>query len=361
MRRGCIGLYPLTAGAVKIHSSLSQRPGCISMPHRTCFYLRLGLAVFLFFMLFRMVDLHKMGGALASIQPPFIVAGFLIMLLNYGLKTYRWASILWIQRPDISFRHIARFNFLSIFLGNFLPSSLSADVVRIYYVSRRAADPRAAISSIFADRVVGNFSLAIATIAAFLALKQTGLFAVGSLVSYSIVAFLVLAVAAPLAFTSAALLDRLRSLLDRFAGRVLFESVQDIAEHLRLYWNRSGLIAKAIAIAFLNLAIAAFEFYLIARGLSAPVPIEYFFLFIPLVIFLATLPVSVGGLGVVEASLVFFFSRVGMPLETCLAMALVFRALQLTFLLPGAFIYLADGFSAKELSASRRSMFDAPS
>jgi glycosyltransferase 2 family protein len=315
------------------------------------FYLRLGIAVLLLVILVSLVDLHQMGLTLASVKPHIIAAGLLCMLLNYCLKTYRWAFILWIRRPDIPFAQLARFNFVSIFLGNFLPTSISADIVRVYYVSRHTTDPRAAVSSIFADRIIGTFALAIVTIVAFLVLKETGLFPIGSVVSYGIVGFLLLMLALPLTLRNTAVLHGIRWLLDRLVGRKLFESVQDMAEHLRLYGNQGAVMTKVLALSFLNLVIAVLEFYLIAKAFSAQVPIGYFFLFIPLVIFLATLPVSVGGMGLVEAGLVFFFSKVGMPVEMCLGAALVYRALQMTCMLPGAAIYLFNGFSVKQLSA----------
>ena len=315
------------------------------------FYLRLGIAIILLVILVSMVDFHRMGLTLASVKPHLIVAGLVSMLVNYCLKTYRWASILWIRRPDIPFGQLARFNFVSIFLGNFLPTSISSDIVRVYYVSRHTTDPRAAVSSIFADRIIGTFALAIVTIVAFLVLKEINLFPLGSVVSYGIIGFLLLMLALPLSLRNTAVLHGIRWLLDRLVGRKLFESVQDMAEHLRLYGNQAGVMTKVLSLSFLNLFIAVLEFYLIAKAFSAQVPIGYFFLFIPLVVFLATLPVSVGGMGLIEAGFVFFFSKVGMPIEMCFGTALLYRALQLTCMLPGAAIYLFNGFSVKQVSA----------
>jgi uncharacterized protein (TIRG00374 family) len=313
--------------------------------------LRLGFAVFLLAVLARMIDFHQMGLMFASVNPEPIIAALLIMLMNYGLKTYRWAAILWIRRPDIPFVQLARFNFVSIFLGSFLPSSVSADIVRVYYVSQDTADPRAAISSILADRLIGSFALAIVTIAAFLVLLETGLFPIGSVLSYGIGAFLFLALGLPFALRNTALLHAITRLFERFAGRRLFASVQDMSDHLRSYGSATGTMIKVFAISLLNLFVAVLEFYLIAKGFSAQVSIGYFFIFIPLIIFLATLPVSVGGMGLVEGGLVFFLSKAGMPLEMCLGTSLVYRALQLACILPGAAIYLFNGASVKELPA----------
>ena len=319
--------------------------------HSVFFYLRLLLAVLLLLFLVRMVDFRGTGLALASVKPHLVVAALFAMLFNYCLKSYRWASILWIQRPDISFGQLARFNFVSIFLGNFLPSSFSPDVVRIYYVSQYALDPRAAISSIFADRIIGNFALAILTMIAVFFLNEVGLFPMSSLISYGAYAFLVCAIGAPLALRNQTVMDGVRRVLHRFTGRALFESVQDISDQLRSYANQRAVMAKALVIAFVNLLVAILEFYLIAKGFSTEISMGYFILFIPLVILLSTLPLSLGGLGLMEASVVFFFSRVGMPVDACFAVALVFRALQLICMLPGAAIYVSNGCSIKELAA----------
>ena len=316
------------------------------------FYLRLTVGAVLLVLLFRLVDFDLLATTLLSVKPHFIFASFLAMLLNYGVKTYRWALILRIPRPDLSFGQVARFNFVSIFLGNFLPTNLSSDFVRIYYISRQTADRGAAISSIFADRIIGNFAVAITTVAAFLTLKQTGIFDMGSLLSYGVVLFLLLSIAVPVLLQHPRVISLVRKVLDRFFPKKLFTMLREMSRHLVLYRNQMAALTQVLALAFLNVMIVVFEFYFIAQGFSAQISIEYFFLFIPLLIYLSMLPVSVGGIGLLEAGLVLFFSRVGMPLETCLSTALSFRVLQLGCALPGAMIYLFGDLSSRELSAS---------
>ena len=315
------------------------------------FYLRLSIGAVLLVLLFRLVEFDRLVTTLSSVKPHFVFASFLAMLLNYGVKTYRWASILRIQRPDLSLGQVARFNFVSIFLGNFLPTNLSSDFVRIYYISRQTADPGAAISSIFADRIIGNFAVAVTTVAAFLALRQSGIFEIGLVLSYGIVAFLLLSIAVPLILQHPVVMDLVKRLLDRFTRQKLLNTVRDMARHLVLYRNQPALVVHVLALAFVNVMIVVFEFYFIARGFSAQISVGFFFLFIPLLIYLSMLPVSVGGIGLLEAGLVLFFSRVGMPIETCLGTALTFRVLQLGCALPGAMIYLFGDFSSRELTA----------
>lgn len=310
---------------------------------KSFFYLRLGFGVLLLAALFRMLNLESLVLTLASVNPGLIALGLLAMMGNLLVKTYRWGLILRRQRPDISFGRLVRLNFATLFVGNFLPTSFSHDFVRIYYVTRGTGDARAAISSIFADRVIGNLSVAVAAVSAFVALKLMGLLPIGPLLSYGVLAFLLASLALPLVLLNATVIGALRSLLDRFAGRKLYSSVQDLSAHLLFYRKQAALMGKALAVAFLNLAIAVLEFYLIARSLAAPAALHHFFLFIPLVILFSMLPVSVGGLGLLEAALVFFFTGVGMSAEVSISIALIHRAMQLTCLLPGGALYLWKG------------------
>jgi hypothetical protein len=307
------------------------------------FYLRLTFGSVLIVVLLRMLNPESLVLTLISAKPGLIALGLLAMMINLLVKTYRWGMILRRRRPNISFARLARLNFVSLFIGNFLPTSLSHDFVRIYYVARGAGDARAAISSIVADRVIGNLSVAVAAVSAFVALKFMGLLPIGPLLSFGVLAFLLASLALPLVLVNGAVIGAVRSLLDRFAGRKLFSNVQDLSEHVLFYRKQAPLMGKALAIAFLNLAIAVLEFYLIARSLSVPASIQYFFLFMPLVILFSMLPVSVGGLGLLEAALVFFFTGVGVSAETSVSIALLHRSMQLVCLLPGGAVYLLGG------------------
>jgi uncharacterized protein (TIRG00374 family) len=314
------------------------------------FSLRLILGVLLLIILVHLIDLHQMTLTLTSAQPQFIAAGFLVIMLNFLLKTSRWASILWIQEPGISFGQVVRFNFISMFLANFLPGGISSDLVRFYQVSKYTSQVRGAIASIIVDRMIGIFSTAIVTVIAFIALQQTNLVQIGSVLSYGIFGFLLLSVGAPVALQNSNFMAGMQRLLSRFAGVKLLRRALDIYEAFILYQNKPWLMLKALSISFLNLIIAAFEFYAVATAFSAEISIVYYLIFVPLAIFLATLPISWGGIGVLEASMVFFFSKVGMPVEMCLSIVVVRRVLFLLSTIPGGVLYVIAGFPARKLS-----------
>jgi uncharacterized protein (TIRG00374 family) len=237
-----------------------------------------------------------------------------------------------------------------MFLANFLPGGISSDIVRFYQVSKYTSQVRGAISSIIVDRMIGIFSTAIVTVIAFIALQQTNLVQIGSVLSYGIFGFLLLSVGAPVALQNSNFMAGMQRLLSRFAGVKLLRRALDIYEAFILYQNKPWLMLKALSISFLNLIIAAFEFYAVATAFSSEISIAYYLIFVPLAIFLATLPISWGGIGVLEASMVFFFSKVGMPVEMCLSIVVVRRVLFLLSTIPGGMLYVIEGFPARKLS-----------
>ena len=318
------------------------------------FYLRLIFGLFLLIILVKQINFHQMAVVLTSARSQFIAAAFLIMMLNFFLKTCRWASILWIHEPDISFGQLVRFNFISMFVANFLPGTISSDVMRIYQVSKYTSKLGGAISPIIVDRIIGNFSTVIVTVTAFITLQQTDLVRIGPLFSYGIFGILLLSVGAPLAMQNSNLIAGMRRLLSRFTRVKLLRRVPDMYEDIVSYQNKYSPILKALSISFLNPILTVFEFYIIATGFSSDTPIGYYFTFVPLAIFLAMLPISLGGIGVLEASVVFFFSKVGMPIETCLSIVIIHRVLFLLSTIPGGILYMVEGFPARKLSLSRK-------
>lgn len=316
---------------------------------RVFFYLRLTIGLSLLIVLVKKIDFSQMAIVLTSARLEFIAAAFLLIMVNFLLKTYRWASILRIKEPNISFGRLVRFNFTSMFVANFLPGTISTDILRVYQVSKYTSKLGAAVSSIIVDRIIGNFSTVIITVTAFIALWQTDLVRIGPLLSYGIFVTLLLSVGAPLAMQNSNLIAGTRKLLRRFTGMKLLRKAPDMFEDIISYQNKRRPILKALSTSFLNSILAVFEFYTIATSFFSETSLQYYFIFVPLAIFLAILPISLGGIGVLEASMVFFFSKVGMPLETCLSVVIIHRVLFLLSTLPGGILYVVEGFPARKL------------
>jgi uncharacterized membrane protein YbhN (UPF0104 family) len=85
-----------------------------------------------------------------------------------------------------------------------------------------------------------------------------------------------------------------------------------------------------------------------AVGISAS-PL-YFFALTPLTLLLITLPVSIHGIGVVEASHILFLGLAGLAPEQSLSISLLLRVVEFAMLIPAGLVYLHDSATFKRVS-----------
>ena len=83
-------------------------------------------------------------------------------------------------------------------------------------------------------------------------------------------------------------------------------------------------------------------FYLaIAHSLRIPITFAQLAVIVPISFIVQMLPVSMNGFGVREATFGFYFTRLGLPLESALLVSFIGAALVLLFSLSGGVTYLA--------------------
>jgi hypothetical protein len=81
-------------------------------------------------------------------------------------------------------------------------------------------------------------------------------------------------------------------------------------------------------------------------ALNQHINIIYFFIFVPIIILVALLPLSVGGIGVREGAYVYFFSQVGVSAsEAFILSLLLYVVMMIGIILPGGIIYVVEGIS----------------
>ena len=76
---------------------------------------------------------------------------------------------------------------------------------------------------------------------------------------------------------------------------------------------------------------------LAAWALGIDIALPHFLVFVPIILFVQLLPISVAGLGTREAAFVYFFGSVGVGAESAFALSLLFFAGTILSAVPGAF------------------------
>jgi hypothetical protein len=97
-------------------------------------------------------------------------------------------------------------------------------------------------------------------------------------------------------------------------------------------------LLKALAISLVIQGSIVFFYFLVAQAMGTPLPLDYCFLMIPLVLVVQLFP-SINGFGVRESAFVFFFNAIGLSAEQAISLSFVSTGVIIALSLLGGVIY----------------------
>ena len=125
--------------------------------------------------------------------------------------------------------------------------------------------------------------------------------------------------------------DQLQALFFKLlnsAGLARFhETLHGLYEAIQRYWGHRRALLLAVGLSLILQTLGIIIFYLISRSLNVLVPLRFFFLFVPLINMVSMLPISVSGIGVREASSIYFFAKVGLDSASAMSLSLLWFAI----------------------------------
>lgn len=299
---------------------------------------------------------------------PWAFAGALgLYLFAQLLFVMRWRLLLRVLSVHIGLGIGLKLHFLGWFYNNCLPSSVGGDLLRAWYVTRHVeSDKRTdAALSVFFDRIVGLTGMFLMAAGCYLFIpvekqidgqtaeisSKTSIF--GQILSHwQLIIWIIAAVVAVFAIIVAT--KRGRSILAKVLIKFLHIAEKVIAA-MKLYIKSPLAIALAIFLTIFLQGISIIGFWLLGRnmGLDSYVHIKYYFVFFPVSWLIGTIPISIGGLGVMEGAISSMFESVGAPKALGLAIAACQRLIWWCCAVPGIAIHL---FGA-HLPANKREFF----
>jgi uncharacterized membrane protein YbhN (UPF0104 family) len=263
--------------------------------------------------LLREVDLRSVGAAFRQVRLPLVVLAFGLYLGGQILSAGRWAVIARAVGFRRSLTDYVTFYYIGMFLNLFGPSTIGGDVARGLYLGRGGQRARALNSVVF-DRASG---LAV--------LVGVGVLAVLAFPRYRLPPALPAAAAA-----LGVALVLCWWLLPRVLALALAPThrLRRFVEHdLAPFWRDRALLGQVVlASAAFHLSQVAVQ-YTLAAALGLGVPFSYCLIFHPAVSVVASLPVSVAGIGVREAGYLFFLAPVGVAEGAAVTFGLLWFAL----------------------------------
>lgn len=297
--------------------------------------LRAGMSIALLVFLFSKIDFRATFKTILTLQPLYMSLAVAVFVLIYVLCLYRWRTLLVAQGINLPLMRIVSSFSGGIFFSLFLPSTIGGDVARSIDLGLHTKRHSVIIASVLLDRLSGFVGLVLVALVSLLAghryISEPSVYT-----TIFIVAGILFAILTVIFNTK--IYNGVKRRLDNKGS--LGENIRELHSEIYYFRKKPAILLGNLLFSILVQAASSVSSFFILRALHSDIKFIYPFILNPVIIAIATLPISIGGLGLRDASSVFFYTKVGVTHDTALAHSLLNFALMVIFGLIGGLIYL---------------------
>ncbi|MEW6471591.1 MAG: lysylphosphatidylglycerol synthase transmembrane domain-containing protein [Actinomycetota bacterium] len=284
---------------------------------------------------------------LSSLLPPghhgdtitYLLLALLTTLGGIVLSAWRWQRVLAVFDADTRLGSLVSHYLAGQFVGNFLPSTIGGDVLRVSRLSNSSGVPGSSVfASVVIERLTGWIVLPLLTLAGLLLSPSLLRLGMASRLAVALSLGTLILLGAILAIAGS------RRMAGRFAaneGWTRFIGAVHLGiDSLR---RRPQAAAGIIAVATVYQLSPVLAAWFATRALGLHLPMVALLAFTPVVAIAQVLPLSLNGLGIREGAFVLFLGPLGVSAGQAVAVGLIVYALTLAVSLLGAPAFAVGG------------------
>ncbi len=313
--------------------------------------LRLSSALAIFAVLLWRSDPALVGRALAQVSLLWILAAVALVLVDRALMACRWIALLTPltagTRPPTG--TLLRIFFVSTFVGTFLPASIGGDAVRAWSLAKDGVAKSESIASVLMDRLLGVIGILI--MAAVGLMLAPDVLALDGPVAWMVMAAAAAGLAGSGIGLAAVFSSRagswMAAAIDRLPAGRISRGLTQLVAALRAYRRHQGMIAVVLAASVGVQVLRILQAWMLGMSLGIMASSVTYFAFVPVILLIMLLPISVNGIGTSQLA---FQALFGFTPEV-FALSVLFVALGTVGNLPGALLYAFGG--ARPAGAAR--------
>jgi hypothetical protein len=308
----------------------------------------------------------KLWRILMSLDPWWFLGGLGFFSVICAVNIVRWQIILRVQNIHLSLWRATELFFIGHFFNSFMLGSTGGDVVKAYYAAQETHHKKAeAVMTVILDRLVGLLGL-FAVAAAMMLINIHLLFDNEQLRPMAISVVTILGVLLFCLFLG--FWPGLGPALHRWRERVFgagtvnrsfekllgssrlarwrerFTSIRTNIKKMigayQAYASHKPALVKTFLLALVTHISLILSTLCIGESLEIVVNRQFYFVMTPAIMCIASIPITISGLGVREALFVAAFAAGGVPQEKSLLLSLLAFAVSLIYSVVGGLIYL---------------------
>jgi uncharacterized membrane protein YbhN (UPF0104 family) len=298
------------------------------------YILRFAVAGGALYLAFRTESLKRITEVLLGLNLWIFAAAIGFYVIGQLIFVVRWSLLLRIQSIKIGYWPAVRLHFLGLFYNHCLPGVIGGDLPRAWYVTHHTGKKLEAALSVFVDRAIGLTGMLLMAFCCYWFIPVEGKqqrfefsYNINLLQRMAEYKWALLAVAVALVIVVTAFISSPRGWA---------------------FIQRCSLVC-ALLLTFCCQSMHVLAMWLIGREIGLSAHMKYYFIFFPISWLLGALPISVGGLGIMEGWLKVMFNRVCEASSGhALVLALCQRIILLLASLPGVVIHLIGAHLPKD-------------
>ena len=262
-----------------------------------------------------------------------VVVTVALQIFVFVMGNLRWWILIRTHKLGHRFKELLGPYLIGTFFNNILPTSTGGDLFRIYHISQQKHGPSVSIAPVITERIVGLVTMiGLATAATPMVNVDSEVI---TILKYTLPWFFIAGVTGLIVLGSNITYRPIHSLLKRWNRFKIIEGLLHVTEACHRYVRIPSVIFTLVIISGFLQIVEAVVFYLFGIGVGVQIDFVTYVLVVPMMYVAASLPLSIGGLGVREAAAVTLFMAVGMSEGDAGAVSFLYIPILLLASLPG--------------------------
>lgn len=277
----------------------------------------------------------QIWGLVTEAQPYFVLASVVVGVLQLFAGNWKWWILLRSRDSHVPIGLLFAYYMIGRFYNLVLPTSVGGDVVRILSVGKHTGKNAGSFAAVFIERYTGLITLVLVSLLVLLVGGDQGI----SIFSTSIIFISTLVII----ITWVIYDDRLFVFFTKLGRRFgflhgLISKVEKAHAAVVAYKGDWKTLLWVFAISSVFYFLAVFAVWTAARAFSPDVSLEDMFLAVPAIMLIMNLPVSIGGLGLMEAAYTLTFTAFGYSPQLGFTVALFMRLMTILYAVAGGVV-----------------------
>ena len=300
--------------------------------------LKMVLSIGLFSYVVAKVSPGDIWATVRPADPMLLLAAAGLFLLSSLIGSWLWARLLRAQGVSIPYRKAASYYFVGLFFNNFLPSNIGGDIARISDAAKHAKHVSPVFSATLMDRLIGVLAIGlVAVVASVAALDHVRLYAIYG----AIFTVFVIVLGLFLSVFHRRLLEAFEWPFRAMGWHSVERAISRLMDDLHGFRSQGGALFQAFLASTLVQVSRILVHYIVGLALGVRLAAGYYFLFVPVLAALVSLPISLNGLGVREGAAVVLFQMAGLTREQAFTIPFLTYLISVLISLLGGLIFLS--------------------